>query len=283
MIKLSCDNKDIPVNKITFSDGAITFKVNTLPKNPKYIWIIVDPSTPVYMVREELFLITDAILSNYDINLRDTEFNLSLEYLPYGRADRRFEKGNPSPLLDFFCTLRDDIAIFDNIYINDVHNIKVLPSGLNIIEKSQLQCFKDSLGCGHEKYWDVVVAPDKGATKKAKNIADYLRVDCVYANKNRELSTGKITKMVLPDYDFIGKKVLIPDDITDKAGTHMWLADLLKEDGVKQVDLYVTHAILPERFTKLDTSNIDRLIAYQTVGGYINKEDIKNFNLRKEK
>lgn len=283
MIRLSCDNKDIPVNKITFSDGAITFKVDTLPKKPKYIWIVVDPSTPVYMVREELFLIIDAILSNDDVNLRDTEFNLSLEYLPYGRADRRFEKGNPSPLLDFFCTLRDDIAIFDNIYINDVHNINALPSGLNIIEKGQLQCFKDSLVCGHEKYWDVVVAPDKGATEKAKTIADYLDIDCVYANKSRELSTGKITKMILPDYDFRGKKVLIPDDITDKAGTHMWLADLLKEDGVKQVDLYVTHAILPERFTQLDNSNIDKLIAYQTVGGYINKEDIKNFNLRKEK
>ena len=62
----------------------------------------------------------------------------------------------------------------------------------------------------------------------------------------------------------------------------MWLADLLKEKGAKQVDLYVTHAILPEGLKELG-KHIDNLYVYQTVGGYINKEDIMKFNLREEK
>ena len=52
MIRVSCNNKDIPVNKVTFSDGAFTFKVDELPEKPDYIWVVVDPSTPVFKIRE---------------------------------------------------------------------------------------------------------------------------------------------------------------------------------------------------------------------------------------
>ena len=278
MITVSADNKDIPVNMVEFSDGAITFKLDSLPEQPRYIWITVDPSTPVYRVREEISLVVDAIMGNDDKDFTNTEFNLSLEYTPYGRADRRFEKGNPAPLLDFFCFLRDELSVFDAIYLNDVHNIEAIPKGLNIIEKGQLQCFKESLPQGWKSDYDIVVAPDLGATLKAKTIADYLGVECIYANKKRDVSTGRLTTINLPEYDFEGKVVLIPDDIADQAGTHMWLADLLKEAGAKRVDLYVTHAILPKGLKKLKESNIDKLIVYQTVGGYINKQNVSDFN-----
>ena len=290
MIKMSCNNKDIPVNKITFSDGAITFKLDTLPKDARYIWVVVDPSTPINLVREELLMVTECLkgLVDEDYFLENVPLYLSLEYLPYARCDRVFEQGNPNGLLSFLNTL-DDISGFDEIHISDIHNREAVDDlvygyslNLNIIEKPQLRCFVESLSFDNKKDWDIVVAPDKGAVEKAKTIADYLGVGCVFANKVRDVSTGKLTEMNLPDYDFTNKKVLIPDDISDKSGTHMWLADLLKENGAKQVDLYVTHAILPEGLEDLG-KHIDDLYVYQTVGGYINKENIMNFNLREEK
>ena len=191
-------------------------------------------------------------------------------------------------MLSFLNTL-DDIGGFDEIHVSDIHNREAVDElifrhglDLNIIEKDQLSCFKESLSFDTVKDWDVVVSPDKGAIEKAKTIADCLGVECVFANKVREVSTGKLVEVNLPDYDFKDKKVLIPDDISDKSGTHMWLADLLKEKGAKQVDLYVTHAILPEGLKELG-KHIDNLYVYQTVGGYINKEDIMKFNLREEK
>ena len=290
MIKMSCNNKDIPVNKVTFSDGAITFKLDTLPKDARYIWIVVDPSTPVNLVREELLMVMECLKGLVDENYFNSNvpLYLSLEYLPYARCDRIFEQGNPNGLLSFLNTL-DDIGGFDEIHISDIHNRQAVDElifrhdlDLNIIEKDQLSCFIQSLSFDGMKAWDVVVAPDKGAVTKAKTIADCLGVECVFANKVRNVSTGKLTEMNLPDYDFKGKKVLIPDDISDLSGTHMWLADLLKENGAKAVDLYVTHAILPEGLKELG-KHIDDLYVYQTIGGYINKEDIMNFNLREEK
>lgn len=290
MIKMSCNNKDIPVNKVTFSDGAITFKLDTLPIDARYIWIVVDPSTPVNLVREELLMVTECLkgLVDEDYFNSSVPIYLSLEYLPYARCDKIFEQGNPNGLLSFLNTL-DDIGGFDEIHISDIHNREAVDEfifrhglDLNILERDQLSCFIQSLSFDLKKDWQVVVSPDKGAVEKAKTIADYLGVECVFANKVRDVSTGKLVEMNLPDYDFTGKKVLIPDDISDLSGTHMWLSDLLKEKGAKQVDLYVTHAILPEGLKELG-KHIDNLYVYQTIGGYINKEDIMKFNLREEK
>ena len=278
MITVSADNKDIPVNMVEFSDGAITFKLDSLPDNPRYIWIVVDPSTPVYRVREEISLVCSCIENFYGEVIANMKVYISLEYLPYSRADRVFEKGNPSPLYDFLVWL-DNIR-FSKIFVNDIHNAKVLEEYRvdNLIEKSQLQCFKESLSQSWNSDYDIVVAPDFGATLKAKTIADHLKVGCTYANKKRDVSTGRLTTMNLPEYGFEGKVVLIPDDIADQAGTHMWLADLLRDAGAKRVDLYVTHAILPKGLQKLMESNIDKLIVYQTVGGYINKQNVNDFN-----
>lgn len=283
MINVSANNEEISTNKVSFSDGAFTYKLDSLPTNPRYIWITVDTSTPSCLVREEVEILCSCIENFYGKSIKDLEVYLSLDYLPYARADRVFEIGNPSPLHNFLVWL--DRKRFSKIYTNDIHNPKVLEQYRvdNLVEKSQLKCFKESLSFDHKKKWDIVVAPDKGSIEKATTIAKYLGIECIYAGKKRDVKTGKLLEMVLPDHDVEGKRVLIPDDLCDKGGTHMWLASLLKEKGAKEVDLYVTHAILPERFVYINNSSIDNIIAYQTIGGYINREDIKNFNLREGK
>lgn len=278
MITITSNNKDIPVNALEFSDGAITFKVEDLPTKPRYLCITVRASTPVCRVREELALVVDAILGNDEVDFSKTTFKLVLEYTPYARADRRFEKGNPSPLLDFFCFIRDDLAIFDTIYLNDVHNISALPLDLNIIEKCQLQCFKESLSYDFNTRYDIVVSPDKGSRDKSITIANYLKTVICNCDKERDISTGRIIRSVLPfGVDFIGKKILIPDDLCDGGYTFIRLADLLKEAGALQVDLYVTHLIASKGLDKFK-GLIDNIYCYQTVGSYVNKQDVNNFN-----
>ena len=290
MITVFSDNKEISVNKVEFSDGAITYKLEDLSPDARYISINVDPSTKVNLVREELTMVMECIyeLTKSDHFNKNVELILNLPYLPYARGDRVFEKGNPNPLHSFLWTLVS-IEGFDKINICDIHNKDavdcfieefVAEYDLNIIEKSQLKCFKESLPYNFNNDYDIVIAPDIGAVEKSKTISEYLNVPCVFANKKRDLSTGKLTDMILPDYDFNGKKVLIPDDIADNAGTHVWLAELLKESGAKEVDLYVTHLIAPKGLKHL-TGIIDNVYCYQTVGGYVNKQTVLDFNLGK--
>ena len=280
-VKLISDNKEIPVNMVEFSDGAITFKVDELPEDPSYISIHVCPTTPVYRIREEMELLADAILSNDDVNFFNTKWYLDLPYLPYGRADRRFEKGNPIPLSNFLSWLRDEWITMDGIYICDIHNPEYVLEdfvGLNIVEKYQLECFKNSITQDFNTDYDFVLAPDKGSVEKAKTIACHLEVDVYNCGKERDMSTGRIIRSTLPEgVDFTDKTVLIPDDLCDGGFTFIKLAEQIKAAGAKQVDLYVTHMIGSKG---LDTFKglIDNIYCYHIVGKYLNKEEVWRYN-----
>ena len=206
---------------------------------------------------------------------------LNLPYLGYGRADRVFEKGNPSPLYDFLQDLNS--FGFTEVLCCDIHNSKCLNIGSvpNIREKSQLECFKQSLPHDFNTDYDIILAPDKGAVDKAASIADHLEVDVYNCGKERDISTGKVIKTVLPpDVDFTGKVVLIPDDLMDGGYSFIRLAEQLKTACAKQVDLYVTHLIASKGLDVLK-GLVDNVYCYQVVGKYVNKLDVTHFNLNK--
>lgn len=284
MITVFADNKEIPVNMIEFSDGGITFKLDTLPKEPKYISVNVCPTTPAYRVIEELRMLVSCI---DEMKTKWVPTYLHLPYLPYARADRVFEEGNPLPLKMFLWAL-DDIEGFTEIHVCDMHNKKAVHGicdkydlSLTIREKSQLECFKLALPHDFNTDYDIILAPDKGAVDKAASIADHLEVDVYNCGKERDISTGKVIKTVLPpDVDFTGKVVLIPDDLMDGGYSFIRLAEQLKTAGAKQVDLYVTHLIASKGLDVLK-GLVDNVYCYQVVGKYVNKLDVTHFNLNK--
>lgn len=280
-INVWCDNKEVPVNMVEFSDGALTFKLDKVPDNPKYISVFVCPTTPVYRVREEVELVVDALMFGKEVcTFEGTKFILGLPYLPYGRADRRFEKGNPLPLSNFLCWLRDELDFFDEILVNDVHNPKYVLEdfiGLPFTHKTQVECFKQSLPKGFNGNYDFVIAPDKGAIHKAQTIADHLKIGIGFCEKERDVSTGVIVKSKLPEMDLKGKSVIIPDDLCDGGYTFIKLAEQLKQAGASQVDLYVTHMIGSKGLDSFK-GLIDNIYCYHTVGKYLNKQNIADFN-----
>lgn len=290
MITVFADNKEIPVNMVEFSDGALTFKLDELPENPKYISVNVCPTTPVYRIREELRLVVSCIENFYGcVMLQGLPFTtyLNLPYLPYSRADRVFEKGNPNGLKMFLLSL-SEIGWFDEINVCDIHNKDAVDNigneydllNLHIIEKPQLECFRQSIPHDFDTKYDIVLAVDKGAVMKSQTIAEYLNVPVFNCGKERDISTGKVIKSTLPDIDFTGKVVLIPDDIGDGLFSFIKIAEQLKAAGAKQVDLYVTHLIASKGLDVLK-GLVDNVYCYQTVANYVNKLDVTNFNLNK--
>lgn len=284
MITVFADNVEIPVNMVEFSDGALTFKLDELPDNPRYISVNVCPTTPVYRVLEEVTLIASCIDElKFSSNV---PMYLNLPYLPYARADRVFEKGNPAGLKMFLFGL-NHIGGFDEIHVCDIHNKSSVDDicdeyelNLNTVEKSQLECFKSSVPHDFNTKYDMVLVPDKGAVTKAQTIADHLSTPVYNCGKERDISTGKVIKTLLPAVDFTGKVVLIPDDLMDGGFTFYALAKLLKDAGAKQVDLYVTHMIGAKGLDSLK-GLIDNVYCYNMVGSYLTKQDVTKFNLNK--
>ena len=68
------------------------------------------------------------------------------------------------------------------------------------------------------------------------------QMDYVFCIKHRDWRTGKIERLELTDsWKVIGQNVLIVDDICSRGGTFTHTAKALKEAGVKEIFLYVSH------------------------------------------
>lgn len=280
MLHLFSDNKSININPVEFSDGAITYKLEGLPENPRYLCITVNPKTPVYRIREELSILLDSLM--LEGSVYNAQLYLHMAYLPYGRADRQFEKGNPEPLSNFLSWLSSvGKGIINNIMVCDIHNISAVEGklgGINLIQKTQLECFKDSLPLNFNGKYDIVLAPDKGSVDKAATIAEYLKLPVYNCEKERDISTGKILRSTLPEgVEIKGKKVLIPDDIFDGGYTFIKLAEQLKEMGAEQVDLYITHLIAAKGLGGLK-GLVDNIYYHHVIGNYIDRKEVWEYN-----
>lgn len=124
-------------------------------------------------------------------------------------------------------------ALFDNIqilspkpYIEKVYN-KVVRSGKYQNEH------------GVTKF--AIFYPDEGAMKRYSTM--FPTNHCLFGIKKRDWATGKIEGLeVSGDTEVLdGATVLIIDDICSRGGTFYHSAKKLKELGVKNIVLYITH------------------------------------------
>lgn len=106
-----------------------------------------------------------------------------------------------------------------------------------------------------------IIAPDKGAVKRAQAVADACHLPLYKAEKHRDPSTGKLSGFsceTLPESD---KPYLVVDDICDGGGTFMGLAGSTGLPADK-LHLFVSHGVfskgserLSEHFGKIITTN----------------------------
>ena len=272
MIQLIVNNEEVKIKWVMFSDGALTCKIIDMPKNPTQISVSVSTRTPVADIREEVDLVMSALNEQYAGTTADV--TLMLPYLPYARADRVFEEGNPHPLAMFLNWL--STYNFDKIYMEDVHNTDIINEyfghlPIEIIEQHQL-----AATYAHREKPDYILAPDKGALKKAQALANTLDVPLITATKVRDLSTGKIMNVTLDYKPTKNSRVFIVDDILDGGGTFIPLAKTLKEEYNCHVALYVTHLIAAKGLDILE--GIDTLYYHNIIRNYVSREDIIIFN-----
>ncbi len=87
-----------------------------------------------------------------------------------------------------------------------------------------------------------VISPDTGGVARARELAQ--RIGCALAivDKRRE-RPGEVAEMTIIG-EVKGQTCIIVDDICDTAGTLCKAADVLIENGAKEVHSYITHGVL---------------------------------------
>jgi ribose-phosphate pyrophosphokinase len=114
----------------------------------------------------------------------------------------------------------------------------------------------------------VIVAPDIGASRRARNFAEDLNLPLAIVEKRRiSQPGGTFTEMLNLIGEVTGKNAVLFDDEIDTGGTIREAAGFLRQKGALDVYAYVTHAILspPRGVRNLQAAALAELVVTNTV------------------
>lgn len=193
----------------------------------------------------ELALLSDAIH-----NLVPTvDSQLVLPYLPYGRADRRFQEGDCHGLKTFGQIV--GWMGYCRILTLDVHSFRAPKLVGNLVNINPRNLITRAIAdiCDSTGHLPMILLPDEGAKR-------YKFEGALQCHKTRNPTTGALSGFEVPDFD--RDSALIVDDICDGGGTFMGLAQAINTAEKafsriprKRLYLYVTHGIFSQGFKTL--------------------------------
>ncbi len=202
------------------------------------MFIIQSTSNPANDNLMELLIMADALRRS-----SAQRVTAVLPYFGYARQDRRTKARTPitaklvanmlvgtgieriltiylpaAPIQRFF-----DIPV-DNLYASPVFALDI---------KNEFKDRMDEL---------LIISPDVGGVARARELAKRLNAPLAIVDKRRE-KAGEVSEMTVIG-DVKGKTCLIIDDICDTAGTLCKAAEVLLENGAKEVHAYISHGVM---------------------------------------
>jgi ribose-phosphate pyrophosphokinase len=220
-----------------FNDGEIFVEVYENVRDED-MFIIQPTSRPANDALMELLIIADALKRS-----SASRITAVIPYFGYARQDRRSKARTPITAklvanmleeagieriltLDLHATQIQgffDIPV-DNLYASPIFALDV---------KHHFKGQMDNL---------MVVSPDVGGVARARDWAQRIGAPLSIVDKRRE-KAGEVAEMTVIG-NVEGRTCLIVDDIVDTAGTLCKAADVLMENGAKEVHSYITHGVL---------------------------------------
>ena len=206
--------------------------------------VLSDKENVITLFYENNKDIGDLVIANSYISYHVPNQNkiLIMPYLPYSRMDR--EITDQIFTLKYFADFLNGMN-FHKIFVADPHS-KVSSELIKNLEEIDIQSLIISEVIPQIDI-DFIMFPDKGARDKYTNKYPELSqtYKIIYGQKKRDLANnGKIIEynIIADGFDLKDKAVLIIDDISSFGSTFIHASTALKENGIKKVYLFVTHA-----------------------------------------
>lgn len=234
---ISIDSK--PINITDFPDGTCKLTYSIVELIGRVTSVPID-ITWLYDNDSEIFQLAccvDWLKSKGFCNI-----NLNMPYVPNARMDRT-QKAFEMFTLKTFANLINNME-FRKVFTLDIHSNVGAALINNIRDSSPADILRDNIIDEKISRKDLVLFfPDEGAMKRYSFMSSILEVPYVFGMKNRDWKTGTINGLsIMGNTDTLkGRNVLIVDDICSKGGTFYYSAKALKEYGVGDIYLYVSH------------------------------------------
>lgn len=251
----------IPLGKIElgkFSDGEIDVWVKDDVNNSN-VFIIQSNSTPVNDNIVELALIADAVRRS-----GAHKVTAVIPYFGYSRKEKQNRPGEP-----ISAKVVADLIIssgINKIICLDLHADAIVGFfDVPVIYLSALEVLAAKLK--NEKLISpIVVAPDVGGVKRARNFANILKTPLAVIEKHRQTDVRDKMEVLSMSGEVSGDTAIIIDDVISTGGTIIESAKALKAKGVKKIVVCATHGVFAGNAVKnLEASPIDKLIVTDSI------------------
>ena len=193
-------------------------------------------------------------------------------YLPYGRSDKKDQPRVPITarlVANLIETAGADRLLTVDLHAGQIQGFFNIPSD----ELTALHLIGNHFS--EEAFDGVVVAPDLGSAKRARNLAERLNAPLALSEKRR-VSNDDESQILHLIGDVDGRDALIIDDEADTAGTLVEVATLLKGQGARDVYAAVTHGVLSQpAIERIEQSPLSKLIVTDTLPRTPEKQSAK--------
>ena len=272
--KRVCEHINIPLSKAklsTFADGERSVIIEDNVRNQECVIIQPTARSDIYSVNDhiiELLILVDALKRG-----SASRIVVVLPYFGYERSDRKDYSRAPISANVIATCLEavnvDRVIVYDlhagqiagffsnkcpvdNLY-NEIYFIKYIKEYIldNRLDETSLNEI-------------VIVAPDEGAVKTAIRVSSKLKCGAATIFKKRD-NPNEVGLMKLMG-DVNGKIAIIIDDMIDTAGTACKAANVLSENGAKEVYMLASHGLFsPPSIDRINNSKFKKIIVTNTV------------------
>ena len=219
-----------------FSDGEIDVKIHDSMRGHD-VFVIQPTCHPVNENLMELFILLDALR-----RASAGRVTAVVPYYGYARKERKSQPREPisAKLIANFITL----AGADRVLLLDLHTEAI--EGFFDVPTDHLTARKllaDYL-LGKRLHHPAVVAPDVGASKRARALANLLDAPIVFIDKRRTVPGSAEAEVLNVVGEVEGMDCVVVDDMITTGGTVTSAVMALKEAGARRVFVAATHAVL---------------------------------------
>ena len=199
--------------------------------------------------------------------------SLVTPYLCYMRQDMAFHKGeavSQDIIGKYLAELFDDIVTVD-AHLHRTFSLQQVFPNTNTAHLSAAVLFAHLL---QQITTDaILLGPDEESEQWVKNISTECNLPYSVARKVRH--SDKEVTIMLPDYDFEHKAVVLIDDVISSGGTMINIAKQLQQRNIRQLDILVTHALFDNNtHDKLKQAGVKQVWSSDSIPHPTNKVSI---------